>query len=155
MEDFNGTIPDNATDAMFNITSAPSFAPTSTEDLPCFIAINIPCDSATADGDMSKEALWMILWTVSLIAFVCLPFCISQSRRELCWRRIKERRWISDDREDDWYTAAVRRQQEQRRQHVEEEQRRFRTSRNQEDEIREQYLMQCMENFTMVRTCME
>lgn len=115
----------------------------------CGFGADAPCE--TEGSDLSTNAFWITLWCLSLFIFLCLPCCITQSRRELCWRRLKERRWISDDREDDWYTAAIRRQQEQRRQQLDEQQRRFRTTRTQEDEIREQFLLQCMENYTMVR----
>ncbi|KAG7338607.1 ring-like zinc finger domain containing protein [Nitzschia inconspicua] len=126
---------------------SPTFPPNTTDILPCPTSHDTPCE--TADFHLSDEAMWMIIWIAGMLMFLCLPFCVTKSRRDLCWRRIKERQWISDDREDDWYTAAVRRQQEQRRQQMEAEQRHFRTSRTQEDEIREQFLLQCMENYTM------
>jgi hypothetical protein len=145
----NETLLDNATMTM---TSSPTFAPNSTTTFPCSLeSIGADCNTAAAGFDLNKEALWMVMWIVALLVFLCLPFCSTQSRRDLCWRRIKERRWIYDDTDDDWYAAAIRRQQEQRRQQMEEEQKRFQTSRTQEDEIREQFLLQCMENYTMVR----
>ena len=102
-----------------------------------------------------SKGVWMVMFIVALVLFICCPFCITERRRDLCWRRIKERRWISDDIEDDWYAAAMRRRQEERRQRLEEEQRQFKTSRTQEDEIREQFLLQCMAPFTMVREAAE
>ncbi|KAL3927978.1 MAG: hypothetical protein SGARI_005172 [Bacillariaceae sp.] len=96
-----------------------------------------------------NKGIWMFMFTAALVGFLCFPFCITKKRRDLCWQRIKERRWISDDTEDDWYAAAMRRRQEQRRHQMEEEQHRFETSRTQEDEIREQFLLQKMAPFTM------
>lgn len=105
-----------------------------------------------AEFHLQEETLWMLLWIFSLFLFLCLPFCINSHRRQLCWRRIKERRWIHDDgaEDDDWYTRAVQRQQEERRQRLEEQQRRFETTRTQQDEIREQYLKEMMKGYSMV-----
>lgn len=128
-----------------NVTTSPTLAPTTVGAVTCVDHLDSSCDF-----HLDSEALWTAIWVVSLIIFLCLPFCATKPRRRLCWRRITERRWISDDTEDDWYTAAVRQQQERRRQQVQEQQRQFRTSRTQEDEIREQFLVQCMEHFTMV-----
>ncbi|KAG7364612.1 ring finger domain containing protein [Nitzschia inconspicua] len=146
MEDSNGNLCDNA---IMAITRNPSstFLPNATEILPYPAASNVPCE--TADFRLSDEAILMVICTASmLIIFLCLPFCITKSRRDLCWRRIKERQWIPDAR-DDSYTAALRRQQEQRQQQLREEQLHFSTSRTQEDDIREIFLLQCMENYTM------
>jgi hypothetical protein len=147
MEDFlNETVLGNATmsptmTTTVNVTTTrlPTMSPTTMSP------------EENADFYIQKEVLWMFMWIVALVLFVCFPFCITKSRRDLCLRRIKERRWIADETEDDWYVAAIRRQQEQRRQRLEEEQRQFQTSRTQEDEIREQFLLQCMKPFTMVR----
>lgn len=104
-----------------------------------------------ADFNIEEELLWMLLWIFCMLLFLCSPFCGTPHRRKLCWRRIKERRWIQDEGEDDdWYTQAVRRHQEQRRQEREDEQRHFRTTRTEEDDIREQYLHGIMKPYTMV-----
>mmetsp|Transcript_2349 Transcript_2349/g.3858 ORF Transcript_2349/g.3858 Transcript_2349/m.3858 type:complete len:370 (+) Transcript_2349:229-1338(+) len=101
------------------------------------------------ENPFDEEVMWIILWVFSLLLFLCLPFCITEPRRKLCLRRIRERRWISDDTVDDWYVSAMRQQQQQRRQQLDEQQRRFQTTRTQEDEIREQYLLFQMEKYTM------
>jgi hypothetical protein len=111
----------------------------------------------TTDGTIDQEegflgkdqGLWLFLWLSLFFLFLCSPFCISEHRRQLCWRRIKERRWIHDEGGDDWFDSAMRRQQE-RRQQLDAAQRRFQTTRTQEDEIREQYLKHLMENYTIV-----
>jgi hypothetical protein len=129
-----------------NMTAAMTMAPTVLTD-----------DDIQGDADfiIGEEKLWMVLWIFSMVLFLCLPFCITSHRRQLCWRRIKERRWIEDNGdEDDWYTQAVRRQQEQRRQRLDEEQRQFQTTRTQQDEIREQYLLEIMKPYTMVRVAL-
>jgi hypothetical protein len=145
--DEHESFPGNSSSA--TMTSMPTFAPNIVNSDPCGIDLDTPC-SDVAISEVSVESLWMILWVTALVIFLCLPFCISKSRRNLCWRRMKERRWISDDEEDDWYTAAVRRQQEERRQELEARQRLYRTTRTHQDEIREQYLLLCLEKYTMV-----
>jgi hypothetical protein len=70
-------------------------------------------------------------------------------------RGIRERRWISDDEDlfdDDGNDRSAGPDQQERRQQIQENRRRFRTNRTQEDEIRQQYLLHLMENYSMVRT---
>jgi hypothetical protein len=132
------------------MTSMPTLAPTVEENDPCSNPFVTGCSDET-NAEIRTETLWMILWVIALVIFLCLPFCTSDSRRKVCWRRIKERRWISfEEDEEDWYPASIRRQLEQRRQRMEEQQRRFQTTRTTHDEIREKHLLQCMENYTMV-----
>jgi biopolymer transport protein ExbB/TolQ len=106
------------------------------------------------DDDMESFALsidgrfWMLIWIFFLFIFIVVPFCASQRRRQLCVRRIRERRWIRDEG-DEWYQQAILRRQA-RRQQLDDEQRRFATSRTQEDEIREQFLTLSMERYTLV-----
>jgi hypothetical protein len=133
------------------MTSMPTLAPTMNDAVSCG---NSGCSDVT-NSEMRTQILWMSFWVTALVVFLCLPFCISDSRRNVCWRRIKERRWIAfEEEEEDWYPAAIRRQLEQRRQRMEEHQRRCQTTRTQHDEIREQHLLQCMKNYTMVRLWM-
>ena len=89
------------------------------------------------------ESVWMFLWIFSMIVFLCLPFCITSNRRKLCIRRIRERRWIpgGEEEEDDWYMQVIRRRQEEMVQRT----------RTQQDEINEQYLLEVMKPYTMVR----
>jgi hypothetical protein len=89
-----------------------------------------------------------LIWFLFLSFFLVVPFCASQRRRQLCVRRIRERRWIRDEG-DEWYQQAILRRQA-RRQQLDDEQRRFATSRTQEDEIREQFLTLSMERYTLV-----
>jgi hypothetical protein len=145
---YNASLVGNSSSVI--MTTMSTLSPSSMDSDPCGTTFDKRC-SDIANSDGSDEAVWMVLWVTALIIFLCLPFCITESRRDVCWRRIKERRWISYVEEDDWYTAAVRRQQEERRQQVEEQHRRYRTTRTHDDEIREQYLLQCMENYTIVR----
>jgi hypothetical protein len=133
--EFNNTL-------LFNVTTASTSAPSSSGSM------------SDGNSDVSyadKDVFFLVLWVLSLLLFLSLPCCITERRRNLCWRRIRERRWIEDEAHDAWYMAAMRRQQQERRQRLEEEQRRFQTTRTQEDEIREQYLLLLMEKYTMVR----
>lgn len=79
---------------------------------------------------------WMILWFLTLVFFIGVPFA-SKRRRILCMRGIRERRWISDEEIEE----------ELRR---EEMQQRIQAARSQEDSIRLQYLSFLMERYTVV-----
>jgi hypothetical protein len=92
---------------------------------------------------------WVILWIFSMSLFVCMPFCINSRRRQLCKRRIRERRWIREEEPPDWYALVIQRQQ-QRRLEMETQQQRFQISRTQEDEIREQFIVAQLETYTIV-----
>jgi hypothetical protein len=105
-------------------------------------------DDLTSQG--SDGAMWLLFWIVSLFVFLAIPICSSPRRRELCFRRIRERRWIQDDGQNDWYREAHAQRQARRQQELENQQQRFQTSRTQEDEIREQYLLFLMEKYTLV-----
>jgi hypothetical protein len=107
-----------------------------------------PGDGVLGDDDMSniENLQWVILWVCFLLLFGCIPFFITRKRRELCWRRIKERRWIVDP---EWYVLLLQRQQ-QRRQDMDRQHEEFQISRTQEDEIREQFLLTQMEKYTIV-----
>ena len=98
---------------------------------------------------------WTIGFIVLLVIMLIFPFCRNKEQRALCCRRIKERRWIQEDRSNSWYHVQYRRRQEERRQQLEAEQREFETSRTQEDEIREQFLLSLMVNNTVVSTSKE
>jgi hypothetical protein len=99
--------------------------------------------------DDGVQARWTIVMVVGLIFFLLLPFLTSKRRRNLWWRRIRGCRWVEDtDRNDGWYVEAHRRRQERRRQ-LEDEQQKFRMSRTQEDEIREHFLLEKMEIYTI------
>lgn len=92
---------------------------------------------------------WLIFMGVGLVVFLLLPLVTSKHRRKLWWRRIRECRWIEDTgRSNEWYVEAHNRRQERRRR-LESEQQRFRMSRTQEDEIREHFLLEKMENYTI------
>jgi hypothetical protein len=105
-------------------------------------------DDEENNMSLMENLPWVILWVCSLLLFACLPFCINKQRRQLCRRRIKERRWILDP-QPDWYTLVLQRQA-QRRQEMETQQQEFQISRTQEDEIREQFLLVQLETYTMV-----
>jgi len=62
-------------------------------------------------------------------------------------RRIRERRWIQDEIDEELDREAARLQQA-RRQRLNDQQRRFQVSRTQEDEIREQFLNIVTEKYT-------
>jgi hypothetical protein len=101
-----------------------------------------------------ENVMWMLLWISTMLLFICLPF-YSSRRRKICMRGIRERRWISDDEDlfdDDGNDRSAGPDQQERRQQIQENRRRFRTNRTQEDEIRQQYLLHLMENYSMVRT---
>jgi hypothetical protein len=106
--------------------------------------------SEQVDVQESNSVLLLTFWIFTLIISLILPFCWSKRQRTLCRQRLRERRWISDDGldEDDWYYARYLRRQEERRQ---QEQERIQIAKNQQDEIREQYLLLLMRNYTMVR----
>lgn len=113
------------------------------------ISTQNPSQGGMGDLNVSGDVLLMIMWVFSLFAFLCFPFCTSKRRRKLCLRRIREIRWINDDYEDDWYREAFRRRQA-RQQQLEDQQRQFRTTRTQEDEIREQFLTLLLGKFSTV-----
>lgn len=96
-----------------------------------------------------ENFLWMFMWCCTMVVFIALPFCTSKRRREMCKQGIRERRWIRDEEYpedfDETPVTQARRQQQQR----EETQRRFRTTKTQEDAIRQQYLSYLMENYTI------
>jgi hypothetical protein len=121
---------------MLNATSAPSQ----------FLDYNFE-DAPPEEG--YSDALWMFMWFMTLAAFLCCPFCGTSKRRELCMRRIRERRWIEDEIEEERDRQAARRQQS-RRQQLDDQQRRFHVSRTQEDEIREQFLTTVTEKYATV-----
>jgi hypothetical protein len=101
--------------------------------------------------DNSNNILWTAILTFGLIFFTVMPFCYSKRRRKLCMRRIRERRWIEDERmTNQWYIEAQSVRQEERRRQLEEQQRSFERTRTQEDEIREQFLREKMKNYTIV-----
>jgi hypothetical protein len=117
-------------------------------------------DNSNDDGTISsmtyfdENVMWMLLWISTMLLFICLPF-YSSRRRKICMRGIRERRWISDDEDlfdDDGNDRSAGPDQQERRQQIQENRRRFRTNRTQEDEIRQQYLLHLMENYSMVRT---
>ena len=106
-------------------------------------------------GNFNENIVWMFMWVSTMVIFLVLPFCTSRRRRELCMQGIRERRWINDDEIDspENGSSSIRadgQQQESRQQQREETQRHFQTTRTQEDEIRQQYLLYLMENYTMV-----
>jgi hypothetical protein len=101
-----------------------------------------------------EQGIWLCIWVLITSVLLCLSFCITQRRRQLCWRRIKERRWIVDEGIGHRSNASVIRVEE-RRQRLEARQRRFQKRITQEDEIRQQYLEHLMEGFTMVSIVME
>jgi hypothetical protein len=84
-----------------------------------------------------------------LFFFIFGPFCITQRRRQLCLRRIRERRWIEDDqRNHEWYEAVHSRRQERARQ-LQAEQRAMQMSKTQEDSMREAFLLDIMKNYSI------
>jgi hypothetical protein len=141
--DLNSTYFVNSSSVM--MTSMPTLAPTINDTLPCGNPPGIGCSSVTNNEMRTGISIGMVI-------VFCLPFCIIQ---KVCWRRIKERRWISSEgEEEDQYPAFIRRQLERRKQRMEAHQRRCQTNRTKHDEIREQHLLQCMKNYTMVRLWM-
>ena len=100
------------------------------------------------DDNISQTANlpWVVVWICALLLFGCTPFCISKKRRQLCRRRIRERRWIV---EPDWYDSLLQRQR-QRREEMSRQHQEFQISRTQEDEIREQFLLAQLEKYTIV-----
>lgn len=112
-------------------------------------------DESYIDTAGSNDLVWTLIWVISLCIFLSLPFCSNAKRRRLCRERIRERRWVQDDGEDDWYVQAVIRRREERRQQMEADQEHFRTTKTQEDEIREQYLLLLLDDYTMVRQANE
>jgi esterase/lipase len=111
-------------------------------------------DNDSDDQGYSGNFVWMMIWLLSVIIFLCFPFLFNERRRRLWLRRVRERRWISaeefEESDPDWYTLAQRRRQEERRQELENQQRQFRVSKTQADEIREQFLTVQLEKYTMV-----
>jgi hypothetical protein len=105
-------------------------------------------DAPTEEG--FSDVVWMLMWFLSLVAFLCCPFCGTAKRRELCKRRIRERRWIEDDELEEELDREAARRQQARHQHLHDRQRRFQVSRTQEDEIREQFLTIVTEKYTTV-----
>lgn len=110
-----------------------------------------PEDEDLTDPEMAwnENLPWVILWIFSMSLFVCMPFCINSRRRQLCKRRIRERRWIREEEPPDWYALVIQRQQ-QRRLEMETQPQRFQISRTQEDEIREQFIVAQLETYTIV-----
>lgn len=105
--------------------------------------------ASETDEELSIDFFLFVWVTLSLFLFI-FPCCGTAHRRKLCLRRIRERRWISDDGpDDDWYVQAVRRRQEERQAQLIEEQRRFQMSRTDEDDIREKFLAQTLTKFTI------
>jgi len=98
----------------------------------------------------SNDAVLLTFWFFVLFIALLCPFCRNERQRKLCRRRIQERRWIEDEiiNEDDWYYARYLRRQEERRL---EEMENYRINRKQQDDIREQYLVLLMRNYSMVR----
>lgn len=97
-----------------------------------------------------EDGVWFVTWLMILIVLLCLPFLTNRHRRQLCWRRIKECQWIEDEEgADDWYDIVIQRYRERRRQ-LDEEQRIFKTTKTQDDEVREKFLKHLAENYTMV-----
>jgi hypothetical protein len=105
-------------------------------------------DDLTSQG--SNDAMWILFWILSLFIFLAIPVCASPRQRKLCFRRIRERRWIQDDGQHDWYREVHAQRQARRQQELENQHQRFQTSRTQEDEIREHYLLFLMEKYTLV-----
>ena len=101
------------------------------------------------DGEEYSDVVWIMLWFLTLSAFILCPFIGSARRRELCCRRIRERRWIRDDiyeREEQELQARQRLQErEQRRAN---RHRQLQISKTQEDEIREQFLLVATEKYS-------
>lgn len=99
----------------------------------------------------SNDQLLIAVWIIALCMFLSLPFCSNAKKRQLWRQRLRERRWIAEEEdENDWYRQAVERGRSERRQAMEEEQERFRTSKTQEDEIREQYLFMLLGKHSIV-----
>ena len=94
---------------------------------------------------------FLFAWVALSLFLLIFPCCGTAHRRKLCLRRMRERRWISDDGpDDDWYLQAVRRRQEERQAQLIEDQRRFQMTRTDEDDIREKFLAQTLTKFTIV-----
>lgn len=113
-------------------------------------------DGNDDDGNEPSDEMWMmVLWFFALIMFLLVPICSNKKRRSLCMRRLRERRWIRDEDEflDDWYRAAIDRRNARQRQ-MQAQQEQFQTSRTQEDEIREQFMLMAMEKYTTVSRLM-
>lgn len=100
----------------------------------------------------ANETFLFTVWMITLVIALILPCCWNKRQRQLCRKRIRERRWIQDDGmdENDWYYARYLRQQEERRQQRLAERERFQIDKTQEDEIREQYLTLIMEGYSLV-----
>lgn len=117
-----------------------------------------PADAASQDAAPYVDdpaighstLLWSAIWLILFCIFVTLPFCSNAKTRDLCRRRIRERRWIQDDDddEDDWYAQAVLRRREERRQQMEA---RNQEAKTQEDKIREQDLLMLLAKNSVVR----
>ena len=108
--------------------------------------------SPTTPPEIQTNMAWMVLWVLSLTLVLFIPCCSNRHRRQLCFRRIRELRWIRDEGDpDDWHSQTIRRQQQQRRLQQEQQRQRFQISRTQEDEIREQFLLIQLQDYTKVR----
>ena len=100
-----------------------------------------------------QNAVWIVLCLVSFFLLVCYPCLSSPHRRRIWLQRLRERRWIQDEGDpNDWNSPAFRRRQVERRLQQEQERLQFQSSRTQDDEIREQFLLVQMQPYSKVRS---
>jgi hypothetical protein len=116
---------------------------------------NAASDDEVSDAGNDHTRMLLAIWILLFCFFLSLPFCSNAKRRQLWRQRVRERRWVMDDDEDDWYRQLVERRRSERRQELEAEQLRFQTTKTQEDDIREQYLLLLLEKHSLVSSILD
>lgn len=130
----------------------PKTAFSTSSSSPTSFLTNSPTAFSTSNNDESgfdylgENKLWLVMWLLTMVVFIALPFATNERRRKLCFRGIRERRWINEDE----YGSEDQQGSRHPQQRDGETQRHFTTTRTQEDDIRQQYLSFLMENYTMV-----
>eukprot|EP00538_Stauroneis_constricta_P004563 CAMPEP_0119555844 /NCGR_PEP_ID=MMETSP1352-20130426/7928_1 /TAXON_ID=265584 /ORGANISM="Stauroneis constricta, Strain CCMP1120" /LENGTH=459 /DNA_ID=CAMNT_0007602687 /DNA_START=266 /DNA_END=1645 /DNA_ORIENTATION=- len=110
--------------------------------------------SSGDDGFGQQGSFFLFFWIVGAVVFILLPFCSTQQRRQVCWRRIRERKWgipmpAAQPSRSSVLAAEAR---QRRRELAQQRQTRYQMSKTQQDEIREQFLMSRMDDYTMALT---
>eukprot|EP00545_Synedropsis_sp_CCMP1620_P007618 CAMPEP_0119007036 /NCGR_PEP_ID=MMETSP1176-20130426/2723_1 /TAXON_ID=265551 /ORGANISM="Synedropsis recta cf, Strain CCMP1620" /LENGTH=423 /DNA_ID=CAMNT_0006959095 /DNA_START=92 /DNA_END=1359 /DNA_ORIENTATION=+ len=105
-------------------------------------------------GIFSNANFLIIVWVVSFTVFVCTPFCVSRYRRELWCKRIRLCQWnvhVDPERDPEWYRLAMERYETYRTRVAAdgENGERRQLTREEEEEVRQLYLLERMAGFTM------
>lgn len=110
-------------------------------------------DEGGADNSIfSNTNFLIIIWVASFLVFLCTPVCMNRYRRELWLKRLRACRWdveVEPEPDPEWYRIALERYDAYRARANElDNENRQQLTREEEEEIRQLFLLERIAGFT-------